>query len=118
MAGLVFFISLICLLLAVSHSLAQASLQYCHGSPNTPGGLCVVVEAWQNTTASSTDLIATFGHQRYARDTGWTAFGLGNGMVGALMFIAYAAEGNSSFTYQVMYREISRELTPRLYLFI
>ena len=98
MAKFKFPIRQVCLLLAVSLGAVNASLQYCHESSKLFVSFCVAVEAWHNTTTSYTDLLVTFGHQKYARNVGWTAFGLGNGMVGAIMFVTYAAEGNGQLT--------------------
>lgn len=94
MANFVPLVRWVCLLLTTLLGTVSAALQYCHENSHTPVSFCVAIEAWKNTTTSHTDLLITFGHQRYAQDTGWTAFGLGNGMVGALMFVTYAAEGN------------------------
>ncbi|KAI8626503.1 hypothetical protein F5Y19DRAFT_445819 [Xylariaceae sp. FL1651] len=75
-------------------SAATASLQYCHANAKTPVHLCVAFESWKNETTSETDLLVSLGHQRYANDAGWAAFGLGTGMVGALMFVEYAGPDN------------------------
>ncbi|KAH8807113.1 hypothetical protein F5884DRAFT_899568 [Xylogone sp. PMI_703] len=77
-----------CFLLSIHVGVVHSSMQYCYEDLQVPIHFCLAVETWHNKTSSSTDLLVTFGHQRF-REGGWTAVGVGRSMFGALMFIEY-----------------------------
>ncbi|KAI5865667.1 hypothetical protein GGS23DRAFT_618823 [Durotheca rogersii] len=74
---------------------AYGSTQYCHNDARIPVHFCVAVQTSQNASTSSTDLYLTFGYSRSSYG-GWTAVGLGNEMLGALIFAVYAETSSNS----------------------
>lgn len=85
------------LLAAIQTTLAQGSVQYCHKDPSVPIHFCLAMNTGHNASSSSNNLLVTFGYQRVSQG-GWTAIGLGSGMLGALMFVEYAEKGNGRMT--------------------
>lgn len=78
--------------LAICMGLAHAVVQYCNTKPQVPVHVCISLQTWYNSSTESKDLLVTFGYQKYF-DGGWTAVGLGSGMSGALIFVAFLGEG-------------------------
>lgn len=69
---------------------ARASSQYCQQDALTHVHFCVAADTWYNQSSSSTDLLVTFGSQTVDGQGGWTATGLGSGMLGSLIFALYS----------------------------
>ncbi|KAM3446617.1 hypothetical protein MY3296_009504 [Beauveria thailandica] len=67
---------------------AKGSARHCVEEGRKHINICVSFSTEANSTTEGTDVRLTFEHQRYSTG-GWTAVGLGSGMYGALMLIAY-----------------------------
>ncbi|KAH8717490.1 hypothetical protein HC256_002175 [Beauveria bassiana] len=67
---------------------AERSARHCVEEGRKHINICVSFSTEANSTTGGTDFRLTFEHQRYSTG-GWTAVGLGSGMYGALMLIAY-----------------------------
>ncbi|KAI8633282.1 CBD9-like protein [Xylariaceae sp. FL1651] len=79
--------------LLVFSSLARATIQYCHKDELV--NLCLGMATTQNASTSSTDLYVTLGYEGVAT-TGWMAFGIGEQMNGALMFLIIADQNKDA----------------------
>ncbi|KAM3479872.1 hypothetical protein MY8738_005233 [Beauveria namnaoensis] len=67
---------------------AERSARHCVEEGRKHINICVSFSTEANSTTGGTDFRLIFEHQRYSTG-GWTAVGLGSGMYGALMLIAY-----------------------------
>jgi hypothetical protein len=82
-------------LILAQSQLASATVQHCHDWDKV--SFCVAVNRWHNASTSSTDLVVTFGYDKPS-DIGWQAIGLGNQMIGALIFLTYKV-GNGEMVF-------------------
>jgi len=77
-------------------------VQFCKQHRHLGINSCLAFFTVLNVSSSGTDFYITIETQRYGSSaTGWTAFGLGDQMKGALMFITYGDPANGALTTSV-----------------
>src|SRR3954451_23795804 len=77
-------------------------VQFCKQNRNLGINSCLAFFTVLNVSTSGADFYITIETQRYDSSAiGWTAFGLGDQMKGALMFITYGDPANGSLTTSV-----------------
>ena len=77
-------------------------VQFCKQNRHLGINSCLAFFTVLNVSSSGTDFYITIETERYgASTTGWTAFGLGDQMKGALMFITYGDPANGALTTSV-----------------
>ena len=77
-------------------------VQFCKQNRHLGINSCLAFFTVLNVSSSGTDFYITIETERYGSSaTGWTAFGLGDQMKGALMFITYGDPANGALTTSV-----------------
>ena len=77
-------------------------VQFCKENRHLGINSCLAFFTVLNVSSSGTDFYITIETQRYdSSASGWTAFGLGDQMRGALMFITYGDPANGALTTSV-----------------
>jgi hypothetical protein len=68
---------------------AGASLQYCRVHEGMKSDLCLALASHTNSTTGKKDLSLHLSVHFFQERTGWAAFGVGDKMDKALMFVLY-----------------------------
>lgn len=82
------FFSLSALFSSLALYVCGQSVQFCRVDVERKSDLCVAISSIHNATTDSYDLYMTFS-LLFEKRQGWCAFGIGDAMDGALMFVMY-----------------------------